>query len=139
MNSLTLGRILAFAIFTVAVGLPAAIGAVAHVHEHQPGQRERTDDGAFAPRDAAHFGADGEHKADFDHEAILGSAKTAKEFDELPPEEAKTRLRELAKTMDKNKDGGVSTVMWSNFERRDPKVGVFLKSTEATPCGHFFK
>jgi hypothetical protein len=27
----------------------------------------------------------------------------------------------------------------SNFEHRDPKVGVFLKSTEATPCGHFSK
>jgi hypothetical protein len=32
-----------------------------------------------------------------------------------------------------------STVRWSNFERRDPKTGVFLKSTEATPCGYFFE
>ncbi len=29
-----------------------------------------------------------------------------------------------------------ATVRWFNFDRRDPKVGVFLQSTEATPCGH---
>jgi hypothetical protein len=29
------------------------------------------------------------------------------------------------------------TVMWSNVDRRDQKMGVFLQSTEATPCcGH---
>jgi hypothetical protein len=28
------------------------------------------------------------------------------------------------------------TVRWSNFDWRDPKIGVFLRSTEATPCGH---
>ncbi len=29
------------------------------------------------------------------------------------------------------------TVRWSNFDSWDPKMGVFLQSTEATPCGHF--
>ncbi len=32
-----------------------------------------------------------------------------------------------------------STVRWSNFDRLDPKMGVFLQSTEATPCGHLLK
>jgi hypothetical protein len=32
-----------------------------------------------------------------------------------------------------------STVRWSNFDRLDPKMGVFLQSTEATPCGHVLK
>ncbi len=32
-----------------------------------------------------------------------------------------------------------STVRWSNFDRRDPKMRVFLLSTEATPCGHHLK
>ncbi len=32
-----------------------------------------------------------------------------------------------------------STFRWSNFDRRDPKIGVFLQSTEATPCGHLLK
>jgi hypothetical protein len=27
------------------------------------------------------------------------------------------------------------TVRWSNFDLWDPKMGVFLQSTEATPCG----
>jgi hypothetical protein len=31
------------------------------------------------------------------------------------------------------------TVRWSNFGRRDPKMGVFLQSTEATPCGYLLK
>jgi hypothetical protein len=33
----------------------------------------------------------------------------------------------------------VHTVRWSNFDRLDPKMGVFLQSTEATPCGHVLK
>ncbi len=28
------------------------------------------------------------------------------------------------------------TVRWSNFDRKDPKMGVFMQSTEATSCGH---
>jgi hypothetical protein len=31
------------------------------------------------------------------------------------------------------------TVRWSNFDCRDPKMGVFLQSTEATHCGHHLK
>ncbi len=31
------------------------------------------------------------------------------------------------------------TVRWSNFERQDPKIGVFLQSTDATPCGYNLK
>ncbi len=33
----------------------------------------------------------------------------------------------------------LSTVRLSNFDRQDPKIGVFLQSTEATPCGHILK
>ncbi len=31
------------------------------------------------------------------------------------------------------------TVRWSNFDPRDPKMGLFLQSTEATSCGHHLK
>jgi hypothetical protein len=31
------------------------------------------------------------------------------------------------------------TVRWCNFDRRNPKMGVFLRSTEATPSGHVLK
>jgi hypothetical protein len=31
----------------------------------------------------------------------------------------------------------LSTVRWSNFDRLDPKMGVFLQSTEATPADMF--
>ncbi len=32
-----------------------------------------------------------------------------------------------------------STIRWSNLDRRDPKMGVFLPRTETTPCGHLLK
>ncbi len=31
------------------------------------------------------------------------------------------------------------TVRWSNFDHRDPKIGVSLQSTKATTCGHLLK
>jgi hypothetical protein len=33
----------------------------------------------------------------------------------------------------------IRTVRWSNFDRLDPKMGVFLQSTDATPCLHALK
>ena len=53
---------------------------------------ERLSDGAFSPRDHKH-GSGEEHNNAFDHEAILGSRKDAEEYDDLPPEEAKKRLK----------------------------------------------
>jgi len=38
------------------------------------------------------FQSGGEHDSSFDHEAIIGSAKEAAEFDQLSPKEAKQRL-----------------------------------------------
>ena len=68
--------------------------AVTHGNHGHGGQREKVDDGAFSPRDA-HHEVDGKHDHAFDHEAIIGSAKEAAEFDNLPPEEAKSRLKVL--------------------------------------------
>jgi len=52
--------------------------------------------------------SDGSHSSEFDHEAVLGSRDTAKQFDTLSPEESKKRLRILVTTgMDANKDGFV--------------------------------
>jgi hypothetical protein len=45
--------------------------------------------------DVHHHSADGKHDNAFDHEAILGSAKEAAEFDTLPAEDAKSRLKLL--------------------------------------------
>jgi len=54
----------------------------------------------------AHY-KDGQHDEHMDHQAILGSKKTAEEFDKLAPEESKKRLRVMAKKMDLNADGFV--------------------------------
>lgn len=45
----------------------------AHIHTYQQkiGSNERTQDGAFSPRDRDHF-TDGNHHQEFDHEAIIG-------------------------------------------------------------------
>jgi hypothetical protein len=48
-----------------------------------------------------------DHHNEFDHEAIIGSAKEAEEFHDLPPEESKRRLALLVKKMDLNQDGFV--------------------------------
>lgn len=77
--------------------------ATTHKHSHQP-SGERVEDGVYRSRDAGHHGDDGEHFAEFDHEAILGSVKTAEEFDHLSPDESKRRLRLLIITMDLNSD-----------------------------------
>lgn len=75
------------------------------VHNHRPSKEsgERLSDGAFSPRDHKH-GSGEEHNNAFDHEAILGSRKDAEEYDDLPPEEAKKRLRVLLGKMDRNLD-----------------------------------
>jgi reticulocalbin-2 len=38
---------------------------------------------------------------------IAGSTKTAEEFDSLPPEEARRRLKILLSKMDRNRDGQI--------------------------------
>lgn len=84
----------------------AATLSTPHLHERN---KERAEDAA------THY-QNGEHQNEYDHEAILGSRDTAKEFDNLSPEEAKKRLRELVNTkMDANKDGFVDRgelVIW---------------------------
>ncbi|XP_058064981.1 calumenin-A-like, partial [Anopheles bellator] len=81
--------------------------ATTHKHSHtHTATKERTEDGAYAPRDA-HHQEDGEHYSEFDHEAILGSVKEAEEFDNLSPEESKRRLAVLVTKMDQNADGYV--------------------------------
>lgn len=76
-----------------------------HAHNHDHGTGERLEDGSYKSRDADHHGADGEHFAEFDHEAILGSVKKAEEYHQLSTEESKQRLRILIETrIDSNKD-----------------------------------
>lgn len=89
----------------IVVAAPGANGGVTHKHEHTAAHhKERMEAGAFASRDAHHHGDDGEHNVEFDHEAILGSVKTAEEFDNLSPTEAKERLALLIRKMDRNGD-----------------------------------
>ncbi|XP_059477375.1 reticulocalbin-2 isoform X2 [Neocloeon triangulifer] len=91
-------------IFSIIFNLCVAHSVHHHGH-HSRGERE--EDGAYSPRDTGHFDDAGSHHGEFDHEAILGSVKTAEEFDSLPPEEAKRRLKMLLVKMDRNKDGQI--------------------------------
>ncbi|KAI4464736.1 reticulocalbin [Holotrichia oblita] len=81
--------------------------AVMHSHSSNI-NRERTDDGAYSPRDRGHIYDSEEHDSEFDHEAILGSAKEAEEFDHLTPAESKRRLRILLTKMDLDGDNKIS-------------------------------
>lgn len=66
----------------------SAEAAAAATHTHQHHNKERMEDGSFSPRDAHHHEG-GEHHTEFDHQAILGSVKKAKEYEELSSDEAK--------------------------------------------------
>nr|ACO14679.1 Calumenin precursor [Caligus clemensi] len=72
------------------------VGVLSASSKH-PRSLEREEDGAFIPRK---HGEDDDHS--FDHEAILGSSKEANAFQNLSPEEAKSRLAILLKKMDRN-------------------------------------
>jgi Ca2+-binding EF-hand superfamily protein len=72
------------------------IGYIAH--------KERVEDGFLSN----HYTKEGEHNDDFDHQAILGSKDTAKQFDSLSADESKRRLRLLVVNgMDANRDSFV--------------------------------
>lgn len=86
------------------IATASALGAVAHNHAYHPPHQERAVDGSFNGRDFHHRDAAGDHNVEFDHEAILGSVRTAEEFDHLSPTEAKKRLAALVKIMDRNSD-----------------------------------
>ena len=58
----------------------------------------------LSPRGSNHAG----DSETFDHEAIIGSAREAEEFDSLPPEEAKAKLAALVKRMDRDQDNKIS-------------------------------
>lgn len=109
-------RLIAMAVLLVVlVSAPLMADTAAthkHEHSHTHNSRERLADGSYAPRDIHHQHADEEdsdeehhHSNEFDHEAILGSVRTAEEFDQLKPAEAKKRLAVLVREMDLNHDG----------------------------------
>jgi len=79
-------------------------------HSHgNHGQKESESHGGRSPHERfqdAHY-KNGQHDEHMDHQAILGSKKTAEEFDKLAPEESKKRLRVMSKKMDLNADGFV--------------------------------
>lgn len=77
----------------LAVALAASTAKDGHTHAH--GNKERLKDGA------GHI-SDNQHDTSFDHEAIVGSMKEAEEFDQLTADEAKEKLAELLKYMDRN-------------------------------------
>lgn len=52
--------------------------SMAHHHTHQT-NKERVEDGGFAPRDHEHMKS-GEHHSEFDHEAILGNRTIKQTF-----------------------------------------------------------
>lgn len=55
--------------------ISCALGA-AHMHSldaHETQEREL--DGSYRPRDSDHYGGDGEHNYEFDHEAIIGRCR----------------------------------------------------------------
>lgn len=94
-----------YTLMTVIIFFTFSIVQAAVVHSHSSHlNKERENDGAYSPRDRSHKPDTDQHNNEFDHESILGSAKDAEEYDHLPPDEAKRRLKILLKKMDLNND-----------------------------------
>jgi len=69
--------------------------------------------------DEKHFDEAHEHNADYDHEAFLG--EEAKTFDDLTPEESKSRLAIIVDKIDKDKNGAVTAEelqKWIKFTQK---------------------
>lgn len=69
--------------------------------------------------DQVHFDKEQEHNEDYDHEAFLG--EDAKTFDDLTPEESKTRLAIIVDKIDKDKNGVVTATElqeWIKFTQK---------------------
>ena len=93
------------------IGLCESVPPLKFRHKKGPPKKgaHEADVGAFASRDLRDKVKGGTDDPAFDHEAILGSAEEAKEFEELPPQEAKRRLAILLKRMDLNRDEKIDT------------------------------
>ncbi|KAJ6664135.1 hypothetical protein lerEdw1_008350 [Lerista edwardsae] len=52
-----------------------------------------------------HFGGDGEHRPDYDREALLGGQEEVEEFAKLSPDEQQKRLKAIIKKIDLDADG----------------------------------
>ncbi|KAI1299851.1 Calumenin-A [Halotydeus destructor] len=106
-TSITGLRSLLLVIFVILNSVQAA-----HVHVHQGHQKadHHSKEKVQDAWNSVHY-QDGQHRDDFDHEAILGNRKDAKEYDELTADQSKQRLRLLVTKggMDANRDGFVDS------------------------------
>jgi hypothetical protein len=89
------------------MNLTAALLVLAFVIPYAAAEKESASHGTPSKNFKADHEKNG-HDPHADHKAILGSEKTAQEFDQLNPDESRRRLRILANKMDKNKDGFVT-------------------------------
>lgn len=105
--------------------------AVVHSHSIHL-NKEREEDGAYSPRNRWHSSDSGEHNNEFDHESIVGSAKEAEEYDHLPPEEARRRLRILLTKMDLNGDEQIDKKELKAWILRSFKYDLLLTYVYAT-------
>jgi Ca2+-binding EF-hand superfamily protein len=89
------------------MNLTAALVVLTFVLSYAAAEKESASHGTPSKNFKADHEKNG-HDPHADHKAILGSEKTAQEFDQLNPDESRRRLRILANKMDKNKDGFVT-------------------------------
>ncbi|XP_028922132.1 reticulocalbin-2 [Ornithorhynchus anatinus] len=76
-------------------GWAAAAGAGGEAEEEEQQQQEQQEQ--HYPR--------GEHRSDYDREALLGGQEEADEYDKLAPEEQQKRLKAIIKKIDLDSDG----------------------------------
>lgn len=66
-----------------------------------------------------------QHNRDFDHEAFLGSTDEADEFDQLSPEESRSRLSIIIDKIDTNRDGNITELELKNWIQQSQKRYIY--------------
>ena len=66
-----------------------------------------------------------QHNRDFDHEAFLGSEDEADEFDQLTPEESRSRLSIIVDKIDLNRDGNITETELKQWIQQSQKRYIY--------------
>ncbi|UXI19592.1 PolyA RNA polymerase [Sarcoptes scabiei] len=76
-------------------------------------------------QDSDHDGLNDLHNKDFDHEAFLGSEDEAEQFNQLSPEESKSRLSLIVDKIDTNHDGNVTETELKHWIHKSQKRYIY--------------
>lgn len=110
-------------LFIISFGLAIPTDKLDKSRQSRVFKKQLSDEEHF--KDLDHDGFNEVHNRDFDHEAFLGSNDEADEFDQLTPEESKSRLSKIVDRIDVNHDGNVTESELKNWIYQSQRKYIF--------------